>query len=884
MKSKSLYTIILALLLLNSYPVSAQFGPGNENCGQENTLGTIINCTNCTIVTGSASGSLGGNQNLEVQANSCGPISITVRYSFDWIQGSNENWIHGISFNASNFWTSQEVDTPANWVFMPNGLTGCCSNSVYGPGYYYDGSNETTCINSNPCNSDNHGTITTIDGDPSNNYGVDCTDNCPVFDFTLTYCPLNNTNSTITEDFSFATSADGESGGYEEDQNCDVKNDFTITITNLCPTTADFNEIPNNYCNAPGVQLGNVASQYDGGNGPSEEWEGGIVQTSGDPNVIFEYCDNIGNTSISHTVGQDGCYAGPVTKNFQVWTPEITNLQVSPLEGCGEFQPSFSANIKIAGTDDDWQGGGFLEWLVDGVVVPDLTVTPENCGPKTVTFTPRFNTGCDDCNVLGNPVTITAYPNYTTQVLDNVMCGTAYARLIGQDGIEVCDQVEVSCLNNGDIANQSYNFNISNPLCPLSASGSIECACTSCVAVAGNLTLSGSFCPGSTVTPSTTGYNSDPEFTTVLLVVDGDDIISVNPLGSIVIPPTCKDFTLYTYNYETSGGSDPNPTTLSSIDCNTNCCDLSSPISLPVQSDLSVSCPPSISLPACTSLTDISTAFSSWKAGFSTSGGCNPLTNNLGSIPVLPSIGCGEGLSLSFTLQASDICNTTPLTCTSTFEVMAAAPIQMTIPQDITVNCEDVPTAGQGDASTTAGCGMATISFSETIIGSIGPCGYTIVRTWTATDDCGTEVSKNQTITVLPAASPTYINPPQDIKIQCGETIPPGENLSITNGLSGACVLVETVSPTMMTVEESTIYTWSYINPCDNDLIEHTQTITEESETMDLAITSITCNDNSTDADPSDDYYTLVFTVTTTVSSNSLYTVKIGSSSYGPYS
>lgn len=520
---------------------------------------------------------------------------------------------------------------------------------------------------------------------------------------------------------------------------------------------------------------------------------------------------------------------------------------------------------------------------MDGVVVPDLTVIPENCGPKTVTFTPRFNTGCDDCNVLGTPVTITAYPEYTTDIVDIAMCGTAYARLIGQDGVEICDQVEVTCTNNGDVEYDSYNFDQSNSPCPFSASGTIECSCTSCAAEAGSITLSGSHCPGTSVTPSVSGHNTDADFTTVILVVDGDNIISISPLGTITLPSICSAFTLYTYNYETSGGSDPSPSSISGIDCSTNCCDLSDPVTVIVQSDLMVSCPNAVNLPACTSSADILTAYNTWKAGFQVTGGCTPITDNKNTIPTLPSAGCGEGFSLNFTLEASDVCHTTALSCSSTFSVAAATPLDLTIPADITVNCGLVPPGNQGDASTSGGCGTPTITYGETITGSEGPCGFTVERTWTAVDACGSQVSKKQVITVSPAPAPTFVNPPQNLNIQCGDPVPPGVDLTISNGQTSYCAITSTISPTTTSMGESTTYTWSYTHPCDGSTIQHTQTISEESDLMSISDIATTCKDNNTDTDPSDDYYSIVFTVTATQSTSTTYTVDIGGTNYGPY-
>ena len=67
-----------------------------------------------------------------------------------------------------------------------------------------------------------------------------------------------------------------------------------------------------------------------------------------------------------------------------------------------------------------------------------------------------------------------------------------------------------------------------------------------------------------------------------------------------------------------------------------------------------------------------------------------------------------------------------------------------TLPQDITVTCGNIPVAPIVEASD---CNGATVSFVESDP-AIRICGYTITRTWTATDGCGNQISHTQTINV----------------------------------------------------------------------------------------------------------------------------------------
>ncbi|HPE99012.1 MAG TPA: hypothetical protein PKX04_13710, partial [Chitinophagales bacterium] len=87
-------------------------------------------------------------------------------------------------------------------------------------------------------------------------------------------------------------------------------------------------------------------------------------------------------------------------------------------------------------------------------------------------------------------------------------------------------------------------------------------------------------------------------------------------------------------------------------------------------------CATPVDLPACTDLADIQTAYASWVAGFSFTGGCDA-TTNIGSIPALPANTNCDGVNLSFTYTVTDICGANE-SCTSTFVVAASPAVEVT--------------------------------------------------------------------------------------------------------------------------------------------------------------------------------------------------------------
>ncbi|HHS95912.1 MAG TPA: hypothetical protein ENJ45_04915, partial [Phaeodactylibacter sp.] len=66
----------------------------------------------------------------------------------------------------------------------------------------------------------------------------------------------------------------------------------------------------------------------------------------------------------------------------------------------------------------------------------------------------------------------------------------------------------------------------------------------------------------------------------------------------------------------------------------------------------------------------------------------------------------------------------------------------------------------------------ATVVLNE--VTTPGACAgeYTIVRTWTATDACGSTAQYTQTVNVEDNTPPTFINPPADMVVDCGTPIP----------------------------------------------------------------------------------------------------------------
>jgi predicted nucleic acid-binding Zn ribbon protein len=88
------------------------------------------------------------------------------------------------------------------------------------------------------------------------------------------------------------------------------------------------------------------------------------------------------------------------------------------------------------------------------------------------------------------------------------------------------------------------------------------------------------------------------------------------------------------------------------------------------------------------------------------------------------------------------------------------------VPDDLTVDCDDIPDAATVTATDNCDDDV-DVTFTEEITTSL--CNYLIIRTWTATDDCGNEVIDSQVITVVDEEAPVFTNPPADITVDCAD-------------------------------------------------------------------------------------------------------------------
>lgn len=189
--------------------------------------------------------------------------------------------------------------------------------------------------------------------------------------------------------------------------------------------------------------------------------------------------------------------------------------------------------------------------------------------------------------------------------------------------------------------------------------------------------------------------------------------------------------------------------------------------------------------------------------------------------------GCGGVIQLQWTF--TDNCGRTISHTQGVTVLPASAPVFLNPPGDATLECDQVPAVPPSLSFSNGATGNCLISGSVIAIqsGSYDACGGSISYTWTNQDPCGNVISHIQSVEVLPAPDPVFFNPPDDLTLSCGESVPPPVDLTYGNSMAGNCENSGSEEAETEINGYVTTYTWSFTNPCNNNTITHSQVITE---------------------------------------------------------
>jgi len=141
--------------------------------------------------------------------------------------------------------------------------------------------------------------------------------------------------------------------------------------------------------------------------------------------------------------------------------------------------------------------------------------------------------------------------------------------------------------------------------------------------------------------------------------------------------------------------------------------------------------------------------------GFTASDNCDPSVDVDFDEDITPG-SCPDSYTLTRTWTATDNCGNS-ISWTQTIEVVDTTdPTLSSKPADVTVECNAVPSVPVITASDNCD-EYVPVQFSETRQDGLCDDSYTLVRTWTATDDCGNSDSHTQYITVRDTTPPSWV-------------------------------------------------------------------------------------------------------------------------------
>jgi len=199
---------------------------------------------------------------------------------------------------------------------------------------------------------------------------------------------------------------------------------------------------------------------------------------------------------------------------------------------------------------------------------------------------------------------------------------------------------------------------------------------------------------------------------------------------------------------------------------------------------------------------------------------------------------CPNTYVLTRSWSATDGCGNSSTAIQTINVTDTQAPALVGVPENITASCDAIPAAATVTA--TDNCDFTlTVIFSENnqVTESCG----NIIRTWTATDNCGNSSSATQTITVVDNDAPVLANIPADVTISCDDIVrfnntvnnavaccPADASLTLTSN--------DVTTPGSCPGNYSITRTWTATDDCNNSA-----TASQTINVQDITAPTITC-------------------------------------------
>ncbi|HEY1112560.1 MAG TPA: hypothetical protein VGE66_03335, partial [Chitinophagaceae bacterium] len=224
-------------------------------------------------------------------------------------------------------------------------------------------------------------------------------------------------------------------------------------------------------------------------------------------------------------------------------------------------------------------------------------------------------------------------------------------------------------------------------------------------------------------------------------------------------------------------------------------------------------------------------------------GGAQTLTSAASSITLHHTGGCGV---ISVTVVINYGMETESRTCTFSYSVIDDVDPVLTVPANVTVQCNAIPAVGTPTATDNCDTDVAIEYLGE--VRTNGNCAdaYTLTRTWRATDNCGNSVEASQVITVQDTQDPVLSGVPANTTVQCNAIPAPATPTATDNCDTEVTItMTETRTNGNCANNYTLTRTWTATDNCGNS-VEASQVITVQ-DTQDPVLTvpantTVQCN------------------------------------------
>ena len=190
---------------------------------------------------------------------------------------------------------------------------------------------------------------------------------------------------------------------------------------------------------------------------------------------------------------------------------------------------------------------------------------------------------------------------------------------------------------------------------------------------------------------------------------------------------------------------------------------------------------------------------------------------------------CANSYTLTRHWKATDNCGNAAMG-TQVITVQDTTAPEITVPADVTVECDMIPEIGVASAIDNCDEGATAEFVKEEKIDGDCEGAYQLVRVFIAEDACGNFVLASQTITVIDTTGPVFAGVGEDAKIECPEDVVFSEPTA-----TDACSSMVTV-----TFEDD-----EKLDECGLGYITRTWTATDDCENSTMASQTITIEDNT---------------------------------------